>query len=332
MGGAVTAPPIGTVTPNPALDVTYEVPQLIPGGELRVADVRERAGGKGFNVAGVLACLGEQVAVTGPLGGATGERLRAGIAAHGFSDRCVSIAAETRRTVAVVDRAAGQTTVLNEPGPPVAPAEWERLLEAVRILAGEVSVLTISGSLPGGVEPSAYAGLVAAAEAAGVPVLVDTSGPALVRVCAAGPTLVKPNAGELAAAVPEASGPVDAARRLLSRGAGAVALSRGADGLVLVTEAFAVQARLSRPVHGNPAGAGDAVVAAFARALATGGAGVLGDVEAAARACAEAVAVSAAAVRAPVAGQVDPADVAELGPLVRVDPLRDDTMSAHEEK
>ena len=42
---------IATVTPNLALDVTYEVPELRPGHAHRVRAVHSRAGGKGVNVA-----------------------------------------------------------------------------------------------------------------------------------------------------------------------------------------------------------------------------------------------------------------------------------------
>jgi tagatose 6-phosphate kinase len=56
---------IVTVTPNLALDVTYELPELRPGHAHRVRAVHSRAGGKGVNVARVLASLGHDVLVLG---------------------------------------------------------------------------------------------------------------------------------------------------------------------------------------------------------------------------------------------------------------------------
>ncbi len=47
-----------TVTPNPAVDVTYHLDELRPGTVHRVDDVVSRAGGKGINVARVLQQLG----------------------------------------------------------------------------------------------------------------------------------------------------------------------------------------------------------------------------------------------------------------------------------
>src|SRR5699024_2143203 len=54
-----------TLTPNPAVDVTYAVPELRHGTVHRVEQVTEAAGGKGVNVARVLAQLGEGVRCTG---------------------------------------------------------------------------------------------------------------------------------------------------------------------------------------------------------------------------------------------------------------------------
>jgi tagatose 6-phosphate kinase len=96
---------IVTVTLNPALDVTYDVAALVPHGTHRVATVRERAGGKGLNVARVLHRLGEPVLATGLLGGPTGTRIAALLADEGVPSSFVDLAGETRRTVAVVDPA-----------------------------------------------------------------------------------------------------------------------------------------------------------------------------------------------------------------------------------
>jgi tagatose 6-phosphate kinase len=73
------------------------------------------------------------------------------------------------------------------------------------------------------------------------------------------------------------------------------------------------QSRLPAALSGNPTGAGDAVVAALAAGLATGAARpqVLQD----------AVTWSAATVLQPVAGEIDPEDVARLAPQVLLEAL-----------
>ncbi|NEB81323.1 1-phosphofructokinase, partial [Streptomyces sp. SID14478] len=166
-----------TVTLNTALDLTYGVEALRPHASHRVTEVTERPGGKGLNVARVLAALGHEVTVTGFAGGATGRTLQDRLrGAERISDALVPVSGATRRTIAVVDATSGDTTQLNEPGPLISPAEWSAFQEAYEHLLRTASAVALCGSLPPGVPVGAYATLVRAARAAAVPVLLDTSG------------------------------------------------------------------------------------------------------------------------------------------------------------
>ncbi len=111
--------------------------------------------------------------------------------------------------------------------------------------------------------------LIAVGKDAGVPVIVDTSGPALLRAADAGATVLKPNAAELVEATGVAD-PVEGARSLIARGTELVLLSLGAEGMLAVTATALVHARLDEPLAGNPTGAGDAGVAACAVLYADG--------------------------------------------------------------
>lgn len=289
---------IVTVTLNAALDVTYEVETLVPNATHRVTAVHRRAGGKGVNVARVLATLGTEVVATGLAGGSTGAEITAGLATAGVQARFAPVAGDSRRTVTVV--ADGDATIFNEPGPAVTPGEWREFRALFPELCRDARVVVLSGSLPPGLAPGAYAELVTEARALGVRVLLDADGEALGLGVAAGPDIAKPNAAELERAA--GPGPVEeAASRLLGAGAGAVVVSRGADGLLAVTPGGSWSARPPRRLPGNPTGAGDAAAAVLARALLRPGPidwpAVLAD----------AVALSAAAVLSPVAGTVDPA-------------------------
>ncbi|GHH85894.1 sugar kinase [Streptomyces sulfonofaciens] len=300
-----------TVTLNAALDITYEVAALHPGATHRIREVTERPGGKGLNVARVLAALGHEVTVTGFAGGPTGRALREQLAeqcgtagaadctpgaqdaqdaqaaddsggsggsggsgpsrAPRLRDALVGVAGTTRRTVAVVDAATGETTQLNEAGPVIAPDEWTAFTTAYEELLGTCSAVALCGSLPPGVPVGAYARLVRAARAASVPVLLDTSGEPLRRAVAARPDIVKPNADELA----ELTGshePAQATRDARRRGAHAVVASLGPRGMFAVTPEgrwrVAPPRRLrGSPVRGNATGAGDSAVAGLLSGL-----------------------------------------------------------------
>lgn len=321
-----------TVTPNPALDLTYRVDGMRLHGEHRVREVRATAGGKGVNVARVLAQLGTPVTCAGPLGGATGSELRELLGGvDGISQSWTPIAGAPRRTVTVVDQ--GGATGFNEPGPSVTPAELEALREGVTALLEEVEprleAVTLSGSLPPGITGDDLAELVQLVLARDRPVLVDTSGPALPAAARAGATVLKPNAAE-AMDVTGADTPLEAAAALAHLGARTVVCSLGPDGMLALERSpadssgdpsssapalRAWRARLPEPFSGNPTGAGDSVVAVLAQRL-------LAEAADLPSALARAVAVSASAVTRPVAGEVDLELAAQLEPSVEIEEIR----------
>jgi tagatose 6-phosphate kinase len=158
-------------------------------------------------------------------------------------------------------------------------AQYSRVL-AVAARQGPAAVV-LSGSLPPGLPVNAYAVLIAMAEAAGVPTLLDSSGAALQHGIAAGPHIVKPNLDELAALT--AGGTHDSGRLgtrqcaqtstimsaaiIREAGARSVVVSLGPDGLLALTSDGCWQARSAAVLAGNATGAGDSVVAALAHGV-----------------------------------------------------------------
>jgi tagatose 6-phosphate kinase len=284
-----------TVTPNLALDITYEVPRLIPGATHRVARVRQRAGGKGVNVARVLRALGATPVIAGLAGGPTGTAIRAELAEAGFADALTPITGDSRRTVTIVSELDNEPTVCTEPGPAVSLAEWANLRARFAETAARADIVVLSGSLPPGVPEDGYAQLIELARELGARTVLDTSGPALLAGLAARPDVVKPNAVELRTA----TGIEDEAEaaRALSRGGTAVVASFGPGGLLAVTSGGSWRARPPSRLTGNPTGAGDACVAAMAIGMACRASWP--------NTLVKAVAASAAAVVCPVAGDID---------------------------
>jgi len=293
-----------TVTPNPALDITYHLDHLHPGEGHRVRPL-VRAGGKGLNVARVGHQLGHPVLAVAPVGGGEGAGFRAELEDSGVPHRLVPVPVATRRSIAIVETAGHRTTILNEVGAALGAAGWHELLSVVTSLldgrdgSGPVAVLVGCGSLPEDAPADFYAQLVRLSRARGIPAVVDTSGQQLLEAARAGADLLKPNQEELAEAV-GTNDPVVGARLLLQLGAQRVLVSLGAEGMVALsrtTPTSHLRARLDRPLSGNPTGAGDAAVAAVAVALAA----AEHDLETLLR---RATALSAAAVLTPQAGAV----------------------------
>ena len=281
---------------SPAIDVTYRVDRLVPGATVRVGSVVQRPGGKAVNVARVLHALGERVLVVAPAGGETGDELRRGLAQLGIPFRLVPDRTPTRRTVTTVDDH-GEATCLVEPA---SITSWPEILTAVDRALADARALVVSGGLPSGVPPRGLRALVRAAKAHDVPVVVDTSGPALLEAVEAGCDVVKPNVDELAQVSPEHD-PVRAARDMTDRSGTVVVVSRGGEGVVATAADGTWEVRPSAPVVGNPTGAGDALVAGLARGFARDRS-ALGHPEGVLH---DAVALSISSVHAPTAGQVD---------------------------
>ncbi|GGT25071.1 sugar kinase [Streptomyces tanashiensis] len=298
-----------TVTLNTALDLTYRVPALTPHASHRVTQVIERPGGKGLNVARVLGALGYETVATGFAGGATGATLRDLLATTPVRDELVETAGPTRRTVAVVDTASGDTTQLNEPGPNVTAAEWNAFRTRFTELLDGTRAVALCGSLPPGIHVGAYAELIRLARTAGVPVLLDTSGEPLRRGIAARPDLVKPNAEELAQ-LTGAREPHRATRDARRRGAHAVISSLGPEGLLAATPEGLWRAAPPAAVKGNPTGAGDSAVAGLLSGLVDGAPWP--------DRLTRAVALSAATVLSPVAGEFDATAYEDLLTRVKV--------------
>ncbi|MCO1578561.1 1-phosphofructokinase family hexose kinase [Crossiella sp. SN42] len=296
-----------TVSLNAALDVTYTVDDLQPHTTHRVRTVRTRAGGKGVNVSRVLHALGHSTVVTGLTGGDTGRAIRAELAESDLPSALVEIAAESRRTVAVVS--GGDATLFNEPGPEVTEAEWASFREHFAGLAPTASVVVLSGSLPPGLPTTAYRELLEIVDGR-APTVLDADGDALRHGLGGNPTAIKPNAAELRA-VTGIADPATAARALVAGGAEAVLASGGPAGLLAITDEGSWRARPPRRLAGNPTGAGDACVAALAAGLAHGREWP--------RILREAAALSAAAVLHPQAGSFDAGAYERFLPTVMVE-------------
>lgn len=285
---------------SPAVDVTYHVDRLTPGQTIRVRRATSMPGGKAVNVARILHALGETTELVAPVGGATGAEFAADLARSGVAAHLVSSTPPTRRTVTIVADD-GSATVLSE------QAEidcWPALLAVAADRIARAEVVVVSGSMPAGAPVDAVGALVTAAREANRVSIVDTSGPALRDALAAGPTVVKPNADELADLEVDEPDPVRAVRALARASGSTVVASFGADGIVAADRHRACTARSSRALTGNPTGAGDALVAGLARALCANRRVALTDL------VREPVAMAAAAVLSPHAGELDPDVVA----------------------
>jgi tagatose 6-phosphate kinase len=311
----MTQPRILFVAANPSIDRLYEVQRLSPGTIHRPEALVAVPGGKGLNAARAAARLGGRVIAVGILAGRSGDWIEAALAAARVDARWVRSSGETRTCVSILDRSTGALTEIYEGGEPLARETWsafERIV-ADELGRGDVGALALSGSLPVGAPSDGFGRLAALAALAGtaapasgpIAVLADTYGPALDAVLAERPAVVKINADEAAdatgIAVTDAASGETAAAILRDRGAGAVVITLGAPGAIVVSAAGS--SRLPPPTTrgADPVGRGDAFLGGLAVGMSRGD-----DLVDAARL---GLAAGAANALVPGAGELDPVEV-----------------------
>lgn len=255
---------IATVTLNPAIDQTVFVPSFRKGEVNRARRAQSDPGGKGVNVASVLADFGHPVSVTGFLGIENTILFERLFAAKGIEDRFVRIAGSTRIGIKVIDEGLQETTDINLPGETPTPQDVASLLDIVSDLTATCSWFVLSGSVPAGLDPEIYRQLVARIKAEGMSVALDTSGEGLRRALTAAPTLVKPNTQELqeitGQSLRDTDAIIQAAQGLLDQGIERVVVSMGSQGALFVDRDQVLLARPPRVAVKSTVGAGDAMV------------------------------------------------------------------------
>ena len=315
-----------TLTLNPALDISTAIDRVEPVHKMRCGEPAQHPGGGGINVARVLHRLGADVTAIYPAGGASGAALTKLLQAEGVPAQVVPIAGQTRESFSVHESSSGLDWRFVLPGPTLSEAELRACCDALMTAAdggvpargglpsGDTWVVA-SGGLPPGVSGSCYADLARAVRARGARFVIDTNGPPLAQALTVGVDVFKPSLRELreltGQPLSDEASQVAAARSLIDAGrAGAVALSLGERGAILVTAEGAWRAAALNVPVASTIGAGDSFVAGLVFGLAQG--------QAPQQAFAQALATSAAALLSQGTSLAESADVARLLPEVRV--------------
>ncbi|MCF7687062.1 MAG: 1-phosphofructokinase [Cephaloticoccus sp.] len=256
-----------TVTFNPAIDHTVFVERLNPGSVHRVSRSHLQAGGKGINVATMLAMGGARVVVSGFLGEQNPAIFEQHFRQHDLCDAFVRVPGETRTGIKIVATATDQTTDLNLPGAEPTPAQCDLLIATLRKLARPGVWFVLAGSLPVGLGPDYFTAVIRALRETGVKIAVDTSGPALSAAVAAGIDLAKPNVTELAELLglklDDFEAVLGAARTLRRDKIPNLVVSLGGEGALFLTPDAELRASAPPVKVVSTVGAGDALLAGF---------------------------------------------------------------------
>ena len=266
---------IGTVTVNPCIDKTVSVEMFDLYRMNRVRVLCTDPSGKGINVSKTLAAMGVDTLCTGFDFSEDGvSPLAADLAGCGIPYDPVPVRGALRVCTKIIDESRRHTIELNERGAAVTPSDGERMLQKIKEVAKRCSFLTLSGSLPQGLDKDFYARAVKEIKAC-VPdcrVVVDAEGELLTLALAESPFLIKPNIHEFEATFDckiDSIESLDAkVQEILARyELGMICVSLGEKGAYIATRSEAYCC-LPVPVEVRSLqGAGDAMVVGLCMAL-----------------------------------------------------------------
>jgi 1-phosphofructokinase family hexose kinase len=184
-----------TITPNPALDLSGEVDDIVPNEKNYVHHEKRHPGGNGINAARVIAALGVPVVATGFLGGAVGGEIEALLKAEGVACRFVPIKESTRINITVSNQRTSKQTRFSFAGSRIEREDMERLLELIR-KDESIAMINLGGSFPPGFSMDDVRRIFDVARERGIGLVADVPSQHLKEVIPLRPMLIKPNLKE----------------------------------------------------------------------------------------------------------------------------------------
>lgn len=263
-----------TVTLNAAIDKRYVVDDFQVGEVNRVKECTYVPGGKGLNVSKPASIYGAEVVATGFVGGHAGAYIEDALKPFGIQGAFYHVAAESRSCINIWDEVNKVQTEFLEPGFTLTEEDFAGFEEKFRGLVKEAKVVAMSGSVPKGLDGTAYQRLVKIVKEAGIPVILDTSGRLLEMGIEAAPTMIKPNIDEIRMLTgkrcDDLQDIIHAAKEIHAKGVKIVVVSLGADGSLAVGDEGVFRARVPKIQAVNTVGCGDSMTAGFAIGLSQG--------------------------------------------------------------
>ena len=182
--------------------------------------------------------------------------------------------AESRSCINIWDEVKHVQTEFLEPGFTLTEKDFDGFEQKFRTLVKDAKIVAMSGSVPKGLDGTAYQRLVRIVKEAGKPVILDTSGQLLEMGIQAAPTLIKPNIDEIrmltGKTCDDINDIIEAAKEIHRNGVEIVAVSLGADGSLVVGEEGTFRAEVPKIDAVNTVGCGDAMIAGFAIGMEEG--------------------------------------------------------------
>lgn len=223
---------------NPAVDVSYEIPQLLEYQKVRARQTWYHPGGNGINIARAFTELGVDANCCSIIAGESGDLLL-NLLGDTLGDRFKWFRAqgETRLNTTILQQSPPGQFEITSVGPEIPSEILDEAYRSFLQMTGD-GVAILSGLLPPGVPDSAYRELAEQIKAQGGRAVVDTHGEVLQQAIEAKPWLIRLNRHILEMSMKRRMDTVQAvataARTIQQRGIDYVCISLAHEGAVLV--------------------------------------------------------------------------------------------------
>ncbi|GAB4288427.1 MAG: 1-phosphofructokinase [Methylophaga sp.] len=256
--------PISTLCLNPALDVTYHVPKLIPDEKSRSESARYDPGGNGINIGRAMTRLGVEAHTLCVIAGAVGQILKTLLDQQLNHIVYEEVEGQTRINTTIIETDTYMQYQVTGRGTDIPGDQLDRIAsDFVRETGKGYGILT--GSCQSNIPVSLYADLIKRINQQGGRAVVDCHGDMLAQAITAEPFLIKPNKHELETLLGKSFCSVESiaesAREIQRGGVNYVCVSLSHEGAILVgpNNSYYAEA-LDVPVN-TTVGAGDSMVA-----------------------------------------------------------------------
>ena len=255
---------VSVLTLNPAVDISYEIPQLLEYQKVRASQTWYHPGGNGINIARALTELSVPANCCSVIAGESGDLLL-NLLGDTLDDRHTwfRVPGETRLNTAILQQSPPGQYEITSIGPEIPPDVLTEVCDCMLDRAGD-GIAVLSGLLPPGVPDSIYQELVEKVNNQGGKAVVDTHGEVLQLAIEAKPWLVRLNRHILEMSMKRrmdtAQDIAEAARTIQQRGLEFVCVTLGDEGAVLVDAKNSYHCSAPKVHKQSTVGCGDSVI------------------------------------------------------------------------
>jgi 1-phosphofructokinase family hexose kinase len=250
---------------NPALDVSYTLPEFQSGATLTDLASQSTPSGKGLNVARVIKTLGEESCVTGIMMEDSLSQFRRFCDESEVQSDFYAVSGPMRVNTTIIEKGSGQIGHLNSRSVHRGASIAENVLGFLKkkIVAGDI--WSFSGSLPEGFPDEFYRRIIRYCKKNGATTMLDSRDNPLKLGIMGKPDMIKPNLAEFEGFFGEQIQGIHhialKAKQLLDRGIAYAFISLGSDGMIAMHENDCLLCSTPPVKVVDTVGCGDALVA-----------------------------------------------------------------------